>query len=202
VSSLIKQFSQSSHIAGGNAAFVEELYETWLADPAAVSAEWRSYFDGLKGREAGDVPHSLVMADIMRAAREAGRGVIVAADTDSQKQAAVLKMVTRSRGHLGANLDPLGMAAKQAAPGSRPALPRAVEGRPRHRVQHRHAVAGPQRMKLRDLLARLKATYCGSIGAEFMHITEAEQRRWMYERLEAAGGDFGSRRRQAPRARS
>ena len=34
-------------------------------------------------------------------------------------------------------------------------------------------------MKLRDLLAMLKATYAGSIGAEFMHITDAEQRRWM-----------------------
>ena len=46
-------------------------------------------------------------------------------------------------------------------------------------------------MKLRDLLALLKATYAGPIGAEFMHITDADQRRWLYERLEAAGGDYG-----------
>lgn len=191
VSSLIKQFSQSSHIAGGNAAFVEDLYETWLADPAAVSAEWRKYFDELKGREAGDVAHSLVMADIMRAAREAGRGVIVAADTDSQKQAAVLKLVTayRSRGHLGANLDPLGMAAKQAAPD----LDLAFHGLSKDDLNTEFNTgmpSGPARMKLADLLAHLKATYCGSIGAEFMHIAEAEQRRWMYERLEAVGDHF------------
>src|SRR5690606_22644109 len=47
------------------------------------------------------------------------------------------------------------------------------------------------RMKLRDLLALLKATYAGPIGAEFMHISDAEQRRWIYQRLEAAGGDYG-----------
>src|SRR3546814_13742214 len=46
-------------------------------------------------------------------------------------------------------------------------------------------------MKLGDLLALLKATYTGPIGAEFMHITDSEQRRWLYERMEAAGGDFG-----------
>src|SRR3546814_5515443 len=46
-------------------------------------------------------------------------------------------------------------------------------------------------MKLDDLLALLKATYTGPIGAEFMHITDSEQRRWLYERMEAAGGDFG-----------
>src|SRR3546814_15613524 len=52
-------------------------------------------------------------------------------------------------------------------------------------------VGGNPRMKLGDLLALLKATYTGPIGAEFMHITDSEQRRWLYERMEAAGGDFG-----------
>ncbi len=52
-------------------------------------------------------------------------------------------------------------------------------------------VAGRDRMKLRDLVELLKKTYTGSIGAEFMHITDAEQRRWMYERLETAAGDYG-----------
>jgi 2-oxoglutarate dehydrogenase E1 component len=49
-------------------------------------------------------------------------------------------------------------------------------------------------MKLRDLLARLKATYTGSIGAEFMHISEVEQRQWIYKKA-------GSRRWQLPAGR-
>ena len=51
-------------------------------------------------------------------------------------------------------------------------------------------------MKLRDLVTLLKATYTGTIGAEFMHITDAEQRRWVYERLETAAGDYGQRRQK------
>jgi 2-oxoglutarate dehydrogenase E1 component len=42
VSNLIQQFTQSSHIAGGNAAFVEELYESWLANPASVEPVWQT----------------------------------------------------------------------------------------------------------------------------------------------------------------
>src|SRR5690606_27350341 len=49
---------------------------------------------------------------------------------------------------------------------------------------------GPARMRLRELLAMLRATYAGPIGAEFMHIPHAEQRRWMYERMETAGGRY------------
>ena len=52
--SLIKQFKQTSQLAGGNAAFIEDLYEQYLADPDSVSAAWKAYFDGFKGREAGD----------------------------------------------------------------------------------------------------------------------------------------------------
>jgi len=192
VSSLIKQFSQSSHIAGGNAAFVEDLYETWLADPAAVTLEWQKYFGGLKGREAGDVPHSAVRADIQRAGREAGRGQVISADAgDSQKQGAVLKMVTayRSRGHLGAQLDPLDLADKRPAPDLDLPFHGLIDSDLKLEF-NTGMPSGPQRMKLADLLAHLRATYCGSIGAEFMHIADADQRRWVYERLEAAGDHY------------
>ena len=79
VDSLIQRFSRSSHISGGNAAFVEELYEQYLVDPDSVDPKWKTYFDSLKGREAGDVPHSVVIDGIRDAARQAGRGVVVAA---------------------------------------------------------------------------------------------------------------------------
>ena len=55
--SLLKQFSQSSQL-GANAAFIEDLYEQYLVDPDSVGPKWKAYFDGFKGREAGDVPHS------------------------------------------------------------------------------------------------------------------------------------------------
>ncbi len=53
------------------------------------------------------------------------------------------------------------------------------------------SLAGPQKLKLRELVALLKATYAGSIGAEFMHISDVEQRQWVHEQLERAGGRYG-----------
>ena len=66
--SLLKQFSQSSQLSGGNAAFIEDLYEQYLVDADSVGAKWKTYFDAFKGREAGDVPHSAVMVRLMKKA--------------------------------------------------------------------------------------------------------------------------------------
>ena len=207
---LLQQFQASSPIAGGNAAFVEDLYEQYLSDPASVSAEWRSYFDALKGREAGDVPHSAVIARIENAQRLNGHAYAPIAaplsDAQAQKQAGVLKLVTayRSRGHLAARLDPLdlehtfppadlealGLLPRPAAPDLDPSF-HGLSQTDLDTEFSTGSLAGPQRLKLRDLVALLKATYAGTIGAEFMHISDAEQRRWVHEQLERAGGKFG-----------
>ena len=218
--SLIKQFAATSQISGGNAAYVEDLYERYLADPASVGSDWKTYFDGLKGREAGDVPHSAVMARIQQAAvsnskaGQAGNCALVATTGDAvpdamaQKQAAVLKLVTayRSRGHLHAVLDPLGLSAlgdlaDQPRKPASPDLDLAFHGLSDADLDSRFNTSlcgGPPVLSLRELLAVLRATYSGSIGAEFMHISDASQRRWLYERIERADRrldfDAGARR--------
>src|SRR5690606_30422255 len=96
----------------------------------------------------------------------------------------------RARGHLAANLDPLGLAPKPDAPDLALGFHRLSDS-DQGTEFFTGGVAGRERMKLGDLLALLKATYTGSIGAEFMHITDAEQRRWMYEKLEGAAGNYG-----------
>jgi 2-oxoglutarate dehydrogenase E1 component len=192
VDNLRKQFAQSSQL-GANAAYVEELYEQYLVAPDSVDPKWKAYFDGVKGRDGdGDVPHSAVIAAIAEAGRLAAKGALAASGTGDERERSVGRLITayRSRGHLAADIDPLEMWQKPDAPDL---------GLDFHRLSERDlgdefstgGVAGQPRMKLRDLLALLKATYTGSIGAEFMHIADAEQRRWMYERLEAAGGRFG-----------
>ncbi|MGH8090514.1 MAG: 2-oxoglutarate dehydrogenase E1 component [Rudaea sp.] len=192
--SLLQQFAASSQLSGSNAGFIESLYETWLRDPDSIAPEWRNYFDTFKGREAGDMPHADAIARIEAAQQRNGHAVSFAAmpASDAQKQAAVLKLVTayRSRGHLAADLDPLGMAQKLPAPDLDPTF----HGLAAADLETEFAtgsLAGPQKLKLKDLIARLKATYATSIGAEFMHISHTEQRRWAHERLEAAAGQFG-----------
>ncbi|MFC7301949.1 2-oxoglutarate dehydrogenase E1 component [Cognatiluteimonas weifangensis] len=196
--SLLKQFARSSQL-GANAGYIEDLYEQYLVAPDSVGPKWKAYFDDFKGREAGDVPHSAVMREIALAGRRAARGVVATGTgTGDDRDRAVGKLITayRSRGHLAADLDPLGMAAKADAPDLTLAFHRLSEGDLDGEF-FTGGVAGRERMRLRDLLTLLKATYTGSIGAEFMHIADAEQRRWMYERLEAAAGHHG----QSPQAR-
>ena len=207
--SLIQQFAASSQLSGGNAAFVEELYEAYLRDPETVAPEWRKYFDTFKGHEAGDVPHSDAIARIESAQKLNGHaraGVQAsAADAHAQKQAGVLKLVTayRSRGHIAAQLDPLdlehrlapadlqalGLWTRPHTPDLDPAF-HGLDAGDMETEFNTSFLAGPQRLKLKDLIARLKATYASSIGAEFMHIADSTQRRWVHEQIERAGGDY------------
>ncbi|KAF1698218.1 2-oxoglutarate dehydrogenase E1 component [Pseudoxanthomonas jiangsuensis] len=188
---LLKQFAQSSQL-GSNAAFIEDLYEQYLVSPDSVDPKWKAYFDGFKGREAGDVPHSAVIAHVAQAARDAASGTAAAAPAaGDERERNVGRLITayRSRGHLGADIDPLALTPPMNPPDL---------GLGFHDLAERDldsefstgGLAGQPRMKLRDLLARLKATYAGPIGAEFMHIPEVEQRQWLYQRLELAGGDY------------
>ncbi|QSX75671.1 2-oxoglutarate dehydrogenase E1 component [Lysobacter arenosi] len=190
--SLLKQFSQSSQL-GANAAFVEDLYEQYLVSPDSVDPKWKAYFDGFKGREAGDVPHSAVIDNIALAGRMAARGVVsVAAGAGDEREREVGRLITayRSRGHLGADIDPLGLLVKPEAPDLELGFHHLTANDLKAEFST-GGVGGNERMKLGDLLALLKATYTGPIGAEFMHISDSEQRRWLYERLEKAGGKFG-----------
>jgi 2-oxoglutarate dehydrogenase E1 component len=192
VDSLLKQFAQSSQL-GANAAYIEDLYEQYLVAPDSVGPKWKTYFDGIKGRDGQDIPHSAVIDAIAEAGRQAARGVVVTsgdAGSDS-REFAVGKLIVayRSRGHLAADLDPLGMWEKSEAPDLDIGF-HGLSNADLDATLSSGGAGGRQQMKLRDLVALLKATYTGSIGAEFMHITDVEQRRWMYERLESAGGDF------------
>ncbi|HEY2396720.1 MAG TPA: 2-oxoglutarate dehydrogenase E1 component [Rudaea sp.] len=207
--SLLQQFAASSQLSGGNAAFVEHLYEAFLRDSGSVAPEWRAYFDSFKGREAGDTPHSDAIARIERAQKINGHAVAALAapvsDVQAQKQAGVLKLVTayRSRGHLAAKLDPLaleqtfppvdlealGLLPRPSAPDLDPAF-HGLGAADMETEFNTSFLAGPQRLKLKDLIARLQATYASSIGAEFMHIADAAQRRWVHEHIEGAGGEY------------
>ncbi len=192
---LIREFFESSPLAGGNADYIESLYDAWLADAGAVSPEWNRYFESFRGREAGDVSHLGAIARIEAAQKQRHGGAVAApmSDEHARKQAGVLRLLTayRSRGHLAADLDPLGLAQKMAAPDLGLAFHGLDEADLDTEFDCGTYAGGGQRMKLRELLARLKQVYTGTIGAEFMYISNHEQRSWIYTRLEQANGDAG-----------
>ncbi|MGH8145635.1 MAG: 2-oxoglutarate dehydrogenase E1 component [Rhodanobacteraceae bacterium] len=189
--SLLQQLAETSPFGGGNATYIDQLYEDWLRNPQAVAPEWRDYFERM--HRAGDVPHSEIIARIVAAQdRRANRAAPVD-DTHARKQAGVLRFLTayRSRGHLAADLDPLAIAAKRPAPDLDLLFHGLSDADLDTEFDCGTFAGGGQRMKLRDLRERLRRTYVASIGAEFMHISDHTQRRWIYDRLEKASGDAG-----------
>ena len=114
-----------SHLSGGNAAYVEDLYENYLRDPNGVPPEWRDYFDRLpkvdsKAASVRDLPHSVLRTQFariskMRVRTEATRAQDSQATEYERKQVRVVQLISayRQRGHQKASLDPLSLNARE-----------------------------------------------------------------------------------------
>ncbi len=185
MSASLNEWLQSSALGSGNAYYVDELYERFLADPASVPLAWRDYFQGLGGR-GSDRAHGPVREALAERARRPRLGSAVQpADLladPAAKQGAVSRMIQvyANRGHLVANIDPLGLM-------DRP-MPRVLElgyfGLGEEDLDTEFLTgsdteAVPTRMKLREMIRQLKHVYCGTIGAEFAHVSASEERLWL-----------------------
>ncbi len=192
---LFERLRSTSHLHGANAAFIEDLYETYLADPTRVDSEWRSYFHALEQQsgEGRDIPHSPIRARFARYGRENGgapartapaAGAALSADA-AEKQSAVLRLINsyRFRGHQAADVDPLQLRPKPPVPDLDPAFHGLTEA-DLDVSFNTGSLYAPAQMPLRDIIAQLKDVYAGPIGSEYMHITDTDQKRWIQERLE------------------
>ncbi|MGE3848296.1 MAG: 2-oxoglutarate dehydrogenase E1 component [Gammaproteobacteria bacterium] len=180
-----------SCLYSANAPFLEELYETWLADPMAVSDEWRAYFASLqddRSEARRDVRHSEVQNRMLAvAASPRGAAVTVVQDDarNAAKQVAVLQLINayRFRGHRQAHLDPLNQYERPVVSELDPAF-HGLTDADLDTVFNTGSLQGPDRATLRDILDIVRTTYCGTIGAEYMHIVDTTQKRWIQQRLE------------------
>ncbi len=179
-----------SCLYSGNAWFVEELYESYLNKPESIDPEWRDYFDSLQdGTSTKDVPHAPIQQAYANAAKHRSQGLTVqapAADAIShQKQAAVLRLINAHRfnGHRQANLDPLKQYQRPEMQELEPAFHGLTE-EDMDSTFNTGSLFAPDEITLREIIHIIKTTYCGCIGAEYMHINETEQKRWLQKRLE------------------
>ncbi|HAS86061.1 MAG TPA: 2-oxoglutarate dehydrogenase E1 component, partial [Candidatus Competibacteraceae bacterium] len=123
MSTLIEQFRQSSPLFGGNAAFIEELYESFLTDPESVNDNWRQYFRNMEAQTQGarDIAHGPIRDSFARLALQPQAGMERSQGLSPQtaeKQAAVLRIINayRTRGHKAADLDPLKLRNRPPVP--------------------------------------------------------------------------------------
>jgi len=180
---------ETSAIQGGNAAYVEDLYERYLQDAEAVDPQWRAYFRSVQGSGAPDAPHAPVRARFERLARQRPTRVVSEGydPRAAEKQSAVMRLINyyRVRGHQAARLDPLGLAPVPAIPDLDPAF-HGLGPEDMATVFNTGTLAVADRLPLSEIIRVLKAVYTDTIGAEYMHITETAQKRWIQKRLEGS----------------
>jgi len=211
-------FADSSFLFGGNAAYIEQLYAAYEANPASVDPEWREFFGGMnddggavlasakgaswkrpnwpiaqhgdlvsaldgqwpinekaladkiKGKAASTPGHEISPAELHRATRDSVRAIMMI-------------RAYRMRGHLHANLDPLGLDPQKDHEELHPASYGFTDADYDHKIFIDH-VLGMENATLREMLAVLRRTYCDTIGWEFMHISDPAEKAWIQERIE------------------
>src|SRR5215813_9347203 len=185
---MMEELQSTSTLFGGNAPFIEEQYESYLADPGSVGPDWRAYFDSLRGG-APDVPHAPVVESFIQLAKNRRLAAPMVDAQAMHKLTLVLRLISKFRtlGMFHADLDPLKRQEKPYIADLDIATYGFTEadlGAEFDVGSFKGAPGGGHRMRLRDLMAALQETYCRSFGAEYMYMSDTAQKRFIQERLE------------------
>ena len=205
--------SETSFLYGGNAAFVEDLYARWTRDPKSVEPSWQAFFATLRDRtdevlHAADEPSwtpkppDQARPDWMSAidgvwpAVEAKLGKAIAeqkpaasaqevrAATLDSLRAVMMIRAYRMRGHLAANLDPLGLASPPEDTSELDPATYGFSEADYDRPIFLDYVLGLETSTIREILQILRRTYCGNVGVQYMHISDPQEKAWLQERIE------------------
>ncbi|MDQ2878697.1 MAG: 2-oxoglutarate dehydrogenase E1 component [Pseudomonadota bacterium] len=199
-----------SEIAGGvSPAFVETLYARFKTAPDSVEPAWRGFFEGLEGAAQGpswasaswppattdDLTAGLDPTQMEPAPKPAKGGTLKAAPAASPSQDAIaaaaadsiramlLIRTYRVRGHMAANLDPLGLSSRDM-PADLKTEYHGFSDADVDRPVYLGGTLGLEWATVREIVDILRANYCGNVGLEYMHIADVEERRFLQDRME------------------
>src|SRR5258706_2837480 len=186
--SIMQQQQESSALFGSNAPFIEEQYEIYLANPGAVSADWRSYFDQLRDG-APDVSHAPVIDSFIQLAKNRRLAAPMVDAQAMHKLTLVLRVISKYRtlGLLQADLDPLKRRERPYLPDldiKTYAFSDADLESEFDVGSYRGAPEGASRMRLRELIVALGGAYCGTFPAEYLYMSYTPQKRFIQQLVE------------------
>ncbi|HWN06751.1 MAG TPA: 2-oxoglutarate dehydrogenase E1 component, partial [Steroidobacteraceae bacterium] len=183
----LRELYESSPFSSAQAPYVEEQYERFLADPSSVSAEWREFFApfGSGARpQAGPAPGR---PEPKPAQPSTAAPAHPTPTTDVEKQSSVSRLIQfyANRGHLIADIDPLGLMQRPMPRVLDPAYVGLTEA-DMDTVFHTASRTGgvEKQLKLSEILRQLRHIYTGRIGAEFAHVSTSEERLWLQDRFQ------------------
>ncbi len=207
-----REIELSTFLSGSNALFLEQTYSSYVKDPRSVDPSWAQFFTSL-GDGVQDVLQEAMGASWShrvgeqslaygrygefdngfaeekppaKAPDQQPQGATITAINQTTLDAlrvGMLIRVYRVRGHLNANLDPLGIQNTEIHPELDPASYGFTEKDYDHSI-YLGGSLGLEKATLREILEILRRTYCSSIGVEFMHIQEPDQKSWIQMQME------------------
>lgn len=196
-SKTMQELWQDSYLAG-NEEYLEEMYESWLADTASVAPEWDNYFNQLSKRlprSTPDISHAAVREQFLQLARHSAKLTAVSGmeTFQDQKQENVAELIAAYRrlGHLRANIDPLNMYQGVYSP----TLELAYYGFNDQDLNKTFSVGSFSGLNkatatLAEMQEGLRRVYSNTIGFEYMHINRVEEVEWIRERIEQGWANF------------
>ncbi|RDH82362.1 MAG: 2-oxoglutarate dehydrogenase E1 component [endosymbiont of Galathealinum brachiosum] len=189
---------ENSMLDAGSAAWLEGLYESYLQNPNNVDTNWREYFGTLPRINGAlkDTNHSDVREQFRRITEQRSGTLLppaMSASTASleheRKQVSVLQLINayRFRGHQKADIDPLGRDHTKAVD-DLSLVSHELNNADLQTIFSTGSLCGPTETTLQEIVDIVSAAYCGSIGVEYMHITETGEKRWIQQRIETVRG--------------
>ena len=204
-------FEKTSFLHGTNSAFIEQMYEKYLHNPLSVPTDWQTFFSGISDQPTNEMKDAswseyrdiksnngdLVSAidgnwpDEVRSfenelkssnAINTHEGTSKNATLDSIRAIMMIRAY-RIRGHLKANLDPLGLIEKIEHAELQPET-YGFKAEDMERQIFLDNVLGLEFATLKEILEILNRTYCSTVGIEFMHISDPEEKSWLQQRIE------------------
>ena len=181
----MKELWGSSHISAGHAAYLEGLYETFLNNPEELSKEWFEFFTNLPKlpNSNGEISHQKIINEF----RNFSRNSAILKKSVDERQGKVIRLIQsyRNRGHLKANLDPLGMMERRLVED----LNIEFHGLSHEDLNEEFYTdtfnTESEKLSLRDIIKKLEDIYCGKIGIECNHIMDSAERRWLQNKFES-----------------
>lgn len=211
---MTESFESTTPLFGANSVYIEELYERYLTDPTSVDESWQGYFKSMKNGANETVTLHPSWTDSItkvigavseeeqteKAKATKGKGSAISAEAlekAAQESVRISMMIRayRVRGHLLANLDPLGLEDN----GTHSELDPKTYGFTDEDMDHEIYVGGSLGVKsatVREVVNILRKTYCQNIGWEFMHIQDPDQKLWIQKHIEGGIPHFSAEQKK------
>jgi 2-oxoglutarate dehydrogenase E1 component len=208
-----KVFQTTSFLSKSNSSYIEQMYEKFCHDPNQLPDSWKQYFDALGeekeliNKESNGaswapkkiksnvdidldsyekfIPSNLSYSIEEKIKKEKPQSSSIELEQSTKDSVRAIMMIRayRIRGHLQADLDPLGLIKKENCPELLPETYGFTENDLDKKI-FLDEVLGLKYATLREILEILNRTYCSNIGIEFMHMTDPEEKSWIQQRIE------------------